>query len=42
MAEYKLTLIKRELVGKKLKGLRAEGMIPSVLYGGKEPVLLSS
>ena len=42
MAEYKLTLKKREMVGKKLKGLRAEGMIPSVLYGGKEPVLLSS
>ena len=42
MAEYKLTLKKRELVGKKLKGLRAEGLIPSVLYGGKEPVLLSS
>ena len=42
MAEYKLILKKRELIGKKLKGLRAEGLIPSVLYGGKEPVLLSS
>lgn len=42
MAEYKLILKKRELMGKKLKGLRAEGLIPSVLYGGKEPVLLSS
>ena len=42
MAEYKLTLEKREITGKKLKGLRANGMIPSVLYGGKEPVLLSS
>ena len=42
MAEYKLTLKKRELVGKKLKSLRADGLIPSVLYGGKEPVLLSS
>ncbi len=42
MSEYKLSLKKRELVGKKLKGLRAEGLIPSVLYGGKEPVLLSS
>ena len=42
MAEYKLTLEKRELTGKKLKSLRAAGMIPSVLYGGKEPVLLAS
>ncbi|MBR2708788.1 50S ribosomal protein L25 [Candidatus Saccharibacteria bacterium] len=42
MAEYKLALKKRELVGKKLKNLRAEGLIPSVVYGGKEPVLLSS
>ena len=42
MAEYKLSLKKRELVGKKLKSLRKEGLIPSVLYGGKEPVLLSS
>lgn len=42
MAEYKLALKKRELVGKKLKSLRAEGLIPSVVYGGKEPVLASS
>ena len=42
MAEYKLTLEKREITGKKLKSLRAGGMIPSVVYGGKEPVLLSS
>ena len=42
MAEYKLSLKKREFVGKKLKNLRAEGLIPSVVYGGKEPVLLSS
>ncbi len=42
MAEYKLSLEKREIVGKKLKGLRAEGKIPSVVYGGKEPVLLAS
>ncbi|MBQ2660570.1 50S ribosomal protein L25 [Candidatus Saccharibacteria bacterium] len=42
MAEYKLSLKKRELIGKKLKSLRAEGLIPSVVYGGKEPVLLSS
>lgn len=42
MAEYKLALKKRELTGKKLKGLRESGMIPSVIYGGKEPVLASS
>ena len=42
MAEYKLTLEKREVTGKKLKTLRATGMIPSVVYGGKEPVLLAS
>ena len=42
MAEYKLTLEKREITGKKLKNLRAEGKIPSVVYGGKEPILLAS
>ena len=42
MAEYKLTLEKRELTGKKLKSLRETGMIPSVVYGGKEPILAAS
>ena len=42
MAEYKLTLEKRELTGKKLKVLRKNGLIPSVVYGGKEPVILAS
>jgi large subunit ribosomal protein L25 len=42
MAEYKLSLEKRELTGKKLKSLREKGLIPSVLYGGKEPILLAS
>ena len=42
MAEYKLTLEKREVTGKKLKSLREKGLIPSVVYGGKEPVLLAS
>lgn len=42
MAEYKLTLEKRELTGKKLKSLREKGMIPSVVYGNKEPILMSS
>lgn len=42
MAEYKLTLEKREVTGKKLKALRAAGMIPSVVYGEGEPVMLAS
>ena len=42
MAEYKLTLDKREVTGKKLKALRASGLIPSVVYGGKEPILAAS
>ena len=42
MAEYKLSLEKREVVGKKLGALRSGGKIPSVLYGGKTPVLLAS
>lgn len=42
MAEYKLSLESRELTGKHLKALRAEGKIPSVVYGGKSPILLAS
>lgn len=42
MAEYKLTLEKREITGKKLKELRAKGLIPSVVYGEKDPVMTSS
>lgn len=42
MSEYKLTLEKRELTGKKAKTLRGKGLIPSVIYGGKEPILASS
>ena len=42
MAEYTLTLEKRELTGKKSKSLRASGRIPSVIYGEKSPVLASS
>lgn len=43
MAEYKLSLKKRDAIGKKAKALRAEGMIPSVVYGEKkEPVLAVS
>ena len=42
MAEYKLALEARELTGKQLKALRDKGFIPSVVYGGKEPVLAAS
>ena len=42
MAEYKLALEKRELVGKKIKSLREKGLVPSVVYGGKEPMLFAS
>lgn len=42
MADYKLTLKKREETGKKSKLVRQAGMIPSVVYGGKEPILLAS
>ncbi len=42
MAEYKLTLEKREVTGKKIKSLRASGLIPSVVYGEKAPVLAAS
>ena len=42
MSEYKLSLEKRELSGKKSKSLRERGLIPSVIYGGKELVLTSS
>lgn len=43
MAEYKLTLEKREVTGKKLKSLREKGLIPSVIFGGgKEPLLMAS
>ncbi|MBR3324297.1 50S ribosomal protein L25 [Candidatus Saccharibacteria bacterium] len=42
MAEYSLTLEKREVTGKKLKALRASGMIPSVVYGEGEPINTSS
>ena len=44
MAEYKLALAKRTVTGKKLKSLRAEDQIPSVVYGdaGMEPILTAS
>ena len=42
MSDYKLTLSSRKESGKKAKALRANGLIPSVIYGKKTPVLASS
>lgn len=42
MSEDKLNLAKRELTGKKVKSLRDQGIIPSVVFGGKEPILTQS
>ena len=42
MAEYSLSLEKREMTGKKIKALRANGLIPSVVYGAGEPILTAS
>lgn len=43
MAEYKLSLAGRTVIGKKLKELRAKGLVPGVVYGrGKEPVMVES
>jgi len=42
MSDNKLSLEKRTVAGKKLAGLRADGFIPSVVYGNGEPVLAQS
>ena len=42
MSEIKLALETRTLTGKKLKALRAEDKIPSVIYGQGDPVLAQS
>ena len=42
MSDIKLSLNIRTLTGKKLAGLRADGFIPSVIYGEGEPVLAQS
>lgn len=42
MSEISLNLAKRELSGKKAKILRTQGIIPSVVFGGKEPILTQS
>lgn len=42
MAEYKLDLKKRTEVAKKTNALRHAGLIPSVVYGGAEPIMTTS
>ena len=42
MSEDKLALAKREVSGKKVKTLRDQGLIPSVVFGGEAPVLTQS
>lgn len=42
MSEEKLALAKREVSGKKVKTLREQGLIPSVVFGGEAPVLTQS
>ena len=42
MSEISLNLTKRELTRKKAKALREKGIVPSVVFGGKEPILTQS
>lgn len=42
MSDTKLALAKREVAGKKVKNLREQGLIPSVIFGEGEPVLTQS
>lgn len=42
MSEEKLALSKREVSGKKVKSLREQGIIPSVVFGEKEPIMTQS
>ena len=42
MSEIKLSLNVRTATGKKVAGIRADGLIPSVIYGEGEPVLAQS
>lgn len=42
MSDTKLALAKREVAGKKVKNLREQGFIPSVVFGEGEPVLTQS
>ncbi len=42
MSDIKLSLNVRTATGKKVAGIRADGLIPSVIYGEGEPVLAQS
>ena len=43
MSEDKLSLAKRELTGKKVKSLREQGIVPSVVFGGEgDPIMTQS
>lgn len=42
MSDTKLALAKREVSGKKVKVLREQGLIPSVVFGEKEPIMTQS
>ena len=42
MSEYNLSLSVRTETGKKALALRAEGLVPSVIYGGKSEILAKS
>jgi len=43
MSDTKLNLSKRTITGKKVASLRADGLIPSVVYGGKgDPIITES
>jgi len=42
MSDYNLTLTVRTETGKKALALREEGLVPSVIYGGKSEVLAKS
>ena len=42
MSEASLKLAKREVSGKKVKSIREQGLIPSVIFGDGEPILAQS
>ena len=42
MSDYNLSLVVRTATGKHVPALRAQGFVPSVIYGGKSEVLAQS
>ena len=42
MSDTKLALTKREVSGKKVKALREQGIIPSVVFGNGDPIITQS